>query len=155
MEFAMGMEGLDAELLPASRVDLPEGRMAMVKTGSGLRLAVSGELQSMFNGVPAGNGSLCPLDHGNRLVLNRLLPWTKPVAFGACCASFGLGDRLGYANAAQLRSIRKADVRPVLAQQSLRELQLTGRTLTDVVDNAAWAVSGRAIGRGMPATATT
>lgn len=140
MEFAMGMEGLDAELLPASRVDLPEGRMAMVKTGSGLRLAVSGELQSMFNGVPAGNGSLCPLDHGNRLVLNRLLPWTKPVAFGACCASFGLGDRLGYANAAQLRSIRKADVRPVLAQQSLRELQLTGRTLTDVVDNAAWAV---------------
>ena len=141
MEHAMGMEGLDAgELLPASRVELPEGRMAMVRTDLGLRLAVSGTLQDLFAGEPAGTARLCPLDHGNRLALNQLLPWTKPTAFGACCASFGLGDRLGYANAAQLRSIRKADVRPVLAQQSLRELQLTGRTLTDVVDNAAWAV---------------
>ena len=141
MEHAMGMEELDAgELLPASRVEFPDGWMAIVKTSSGLRLAVNGALQQRFEGVPAGNELLCPLDHRNRLVLNQLLPWTKPVAFGACCASFGLGDRLGYANAAQLRSIRKTDVRPVLAQQSLRELQLTGRTLTDVVDNAAWAV---------------
>lgn len=141
MDLAMDMNAPDADkLLPASRVDLPEGSLVMAKTDAGLRLVVSGELQAMFEGVPVGNIRLCPLHHGNRLVLNRLLPWTKPVAFGACCASFGLGDRLGYANAAQLRSIRKTDVRPVLAQQSLRELQLTGRTLTDVVDNAAWAV---------------
>lgn len=129
MEHAMGMEDLEGgKLLPASRVELPEGWMAMIKTGSGLRLAVNGELQKVFEGVPVENELLCPLDHGNRLALNRLLPWTKPVAFGACCASFDLGDRLGYVNAAQLRSIRKTDVRPVLAQQSLRELQLTGFT---------------------------
>ena len=35
---------------------------------------------------------------------------------------------------------KKCDVVPVLAQQSLRELDLTGRTYADVIDAASWAV---------------
>ncbi len=39
-----------------------------------------------------------------------------------------------------IRAIQKFKVRPVLAQQSVRENTQTGRSFTEVVQDAAWAV---------------
>lgn len=130
-----------SEIYHSSSTKLPNGELVMVRMGPDLRLAVSGGLCDEFTGALTKEGvSFCPPDHENRLVLNRLFPWTAPVAFGRDGSSFGFGDRQGFANAAQIRSVARTSVRPVLAQQSLRELQLTGRTLTEVMDCAAWAV---------------
>ena len=55
--------------------------------------------------------------------------------------SFGFGDRLGLATTGQLAGLSAVDVRvvPVLAQQSARELERTGRTFEDVL---AAAIAG-------------
>lgn len=55
--------------------------------------------------------------------------------------SFGFGDRLGLATTGQLAGLSAADVHvvPVLAQQSARELERTGRTFEDVL---AAAIAG-------------
>lgn len=51
----------------------------------------------------------------------------------------GFGDRLGSANPGHLRAMRGCRVAPVLAQQSMRELSLTGRSYGQVIDAATWA----------------
>lgn len=81
----------------------------------------------------------CPLSHENAEQLRTLFPFTKPVLLGTS-DSYGLGDRLGNAGSAHLKAIRKTHFKPVLAQQSIRELERTGRTAEDVVDAASWAV---------------
>lgn len=48
-------------------------------------------------------------------------------------ASFGTGDRLGMATAAQLDALKKFNVFPILAQQSPRELVKTNRDFKDVL----------------------
>jgi tagaturonate epimerase len=55
--------------------------------------------------------------------------------------SFGFGDRLGLATTGQLAGLSAVDVHvvPVLAQQSARELERTGRTFEDVL---AAAIAG-------------
>jgi hypothetical protein len=54
--------------------------------------------------------------------------------------SFGFGDRLGIANPAHIRSLAGSRMKPILAQQSIRELQRTHRTPDEVMDVASWAV---------------
>ena len=83
---------------------------------------------------------LCPLTHQNRLVLNRYLPYTLPTAFGRETATFGLGDRLGLATPGHIRCFRNSHGKPVLAQQSKRELDLTGRSFEQVLDDVCFAV---------------
>ena len=55
--------------------------------------------------------------------------------------SFGFGDRLGLATSGQLAGLSAVDAQvvPVLAQQSARELERTGRTFEDVL---AAAIAG-------------
>lgn len=81
----------------------------------------------------------CPLTHHNASALRERFPHTSPVKVGKV-NSFGFGDRLGNAGAAHLKAVRKTDFKPVLAQQSVRELQRTGRTAEEVLDAATWAV---------------
>lgn len=81
-----------------------------------------------------------PLSAHNAQVLRRLFTWTAPQPFGSSGVSMGLGDRLGLASPGHLKAIKNTKVRPVLAQQSMRELQLTNRTYQDVLDAASWAV---------------
>lgn len=103
-------------------------------------LIVDGCKAFLFEGEAVNGIKVCPLNHGNRLALNREISYTKPQAIGTEAASFGCGDRLGLANAGQLAAVRQTRVKPVLAQQSLRELYLTGRSYDDVIDAASWAV---------------
>lgn len=83
---------------------------------------------------------LAPLSHENALALRECFPFTAPVAFGKDGMSIGLGDRLGVASPGHIRLLAGRKVRPVLAQQSIRELNLTNRTYEDVLDAASWAV---------------
>ncbi len=76
----------------------------------------------------------------NAAALRRHFPWTVPVSLHECRTTVGCGDRLGLAAQCQLASIRKFKVKPVLAQQSKRELSMTGRSYREVVDAACFAV---------------
>lgn len=133
-------EQLHARVFAASYEKTAKGEACMIRKDETTLLAVNGELGKLFHGTASGEVVLCPTDHANRMVLNELFAYTKPTAFGQKTPTFGFGDRLGYANPAQVRAIEKTQIRPVLAQQSLRELTLTGRTNVEVIDVAAWAV---------------
>ncbi|KMZ53778.1 tagaturonate epimerase family protein [Dorea sp. D27] len=103
-------------------------------------LIVDGCKAFLFEGETVNGIKICPLNHINRLALNMEIGYTRPQSIGAETASFGCGDRLGLANEGQLAAVRRTRVKPVLAQQSLRELDLTGRSYDDVIDAASWAV---------------
>ncbi|MDA8441395.1 MAG: tagaturonate epimerase family protein [Peptococcaceae bacterium] len=84
---------------------------------------------------------VCPLISENAQKLRRWFPFTAPIPLGRKGMTIGLGDRLGVATPGHLRALKRAErVRPVLAQQSMRELTLTERTFRQVLDAATWAV---------------
>lgn len=80
------------------------------------------------------------LNHANADALRKVFSFTIPVAFGKKGISMGLGDRLGLASPGHLQLIKNTDIKPVIAQQSIRELDLTHRTYEDILDSASWAV---------------
>lgn len=82
---------------------------------------------------------LAPANHANRLVLNKYFDWTKPRAFGNKITTMGVGDRLGLASPGHIEIMRQYQVKPILAQQSIRELTLMERSIHDVLDAAAYA----------------
>ena len=84
--------------------------------------------------------SLCRLSHANAEIIRKALPFTAPRSLGRMDVTVGLGDRLGLAGAGHISAIRRYRAWPVLAQQSVRELTLTGRTFGDVLDSSTWAV---------------
>jgi len=94
-----------------------------------------------FKGDDLGGGKFrAALTHENADVLRSLFPFTSPVRGLRKEKSFGLGDRLGIATAGHIDLFEKAQVFPIFAQQSIRELNLTNRTYEDVLDSAAFAV---------------
>lgn len=88
-------------------------------------------------GTPVFTGALSA---ENARQLMERFPYTKPVPHRGQPFTLGLGDRLGLASGGHLAAIRGRGVFPVLAQQSMRELNLTGRTYEDVLAAAAFAV---------------
>lgn len=108
----------------------------VIQGGGLLFLSFSGEIGEVDNeGV-----KVCSLTHENCNVLRDVFPFTAPSSVLKCRNSIGLGDRLGLASAGHIRLIKKYDIKPILAQQSIRELNLTGRTYENVLDDASWAV---------------
>ena len=93
-----------------------------------------------FAGEEQNGMVMAPLSHENAEALRGLFPFTRPVRVLDSVRSFGVGDRLGIAAPGHIRVFRKYDVRPVLVQQSIRELELTGRRYEDVLDCASFAV---------------
>jgi len=87
-----------------------------------------------------GDMKICPLSNANAGIIRELFPFTRPVSHRGHPFTLGLGDRLGIASPGHIRLIRELDVFPVLAQQSIRELNLTNRTYDDVLSAAVWAV---------------
>lgn len=82
----------------------------------------------------------CDLSVANSRVIRRLFPFTNPVSLQGVDATLGVGDRLGLASPGHIRTVRGTGVKPVLAQQSIRELTLTGRTFDQVLSDVVWAV---------------
>ncbi len=118
-------------------------RLLMVKAGGKKYILAtgSGDLYNELQGEAIeNNGKACPLTHENRLVLNKYFAYTVPQAFGTKVATFGLGDRLGLASPGHIETVKEHNVKPILAQQSIRELTLTNRTMEDLIDAAAFAV---------------
>ncbi len=109
-----------------------------------LVIASTGQDQGEFEGEVSNWGiftvTLAALEPRNAQALRSFFPWTAPQSFGATGISMGFGDRLGLASPGHIKAISGTQVRPILAQQSLRELELTNRTYGDVLDAASWTV---------------
>lgn len=117
----------------------PSGRSLILlerKEGSFFTDIVASEVGEVC-GVPF---KAADLSHENAAVMRREYPFMRPVPFGRQSFSLGLGDRLGLASPGHLKCVAGTGIRPVLAQQSIRELTLTERTYKDVLDAASWAV---------------
>lgn len=140
---ALDLPPEDVVLYPSSSVEFPGFSLQLTKVRGQRHLlaAGAGAEASGFTGRRIGTGLfLCPADHPNRKVLNRLLPWTAPQAFGRRQATFGTGDRLGLATPGHIRALSRSLAKPILAQQSMRELSLTGRTYRQVLDDVCYSV---------------
>ncbi|MDR2528801.1 MAG: tagaturonate epimerase family protein [Synergistaceae bacterium] len=99
--------------------------------------------KSDFEGVPDAAGTDCvraPLTHKNADILRQMFPFCAPRRVLGEKRTIGVGDRLGIATSGHIRAFRRFDALPVFAQQSIRELNLTGRTYEDVLDAATFAV---------------
>jgi len=98
---------------------------------------------------------LVPLTAAAAARIRELAPALAPRSLGTARSSFGFGDRLGLATPGHVRALRASSgsLAPVLAQQSARELERTGRTFRDVLDAATWGVleTGWASGYGADA----
>lgn len=107
-------------------------------------IVATGKLADSFNGekdtIDNLSFTLAETNYDNMENLRLLFPFTKAKPVLREQRSFGLGDRLGLAGEGHLRVMEKYDVYPILAQQSMRELNLSNRTYADVMDAASLAV---------------
>jgi hypothetical protein len=125
--WAMGRKDLDKYLLIATIC------------GCGCDCGLSPDFEGR---VVRGEGmivKICPLAHGNAVALRKALPFTAPRLVGLS-GSVGCGDRLGLATPGHIRAACGSGFIPFLAQQSIREMERTGRTPEDVMDDATWGV---------------
>ncbi|MCE5960622.1 hypothetical protein KJR33_05770 [Pediococcus pentosaceus] len=81
-----------------------------------------------------------PLNFFNNKALAKRFAWINPSSRHGYKYTLGLGDRLGNASNAHLKLLKGKGIFPVLAQQSIRELLLSNRTFTDVIQAASWSV---------------
>lgn len=87
-----------------------------------------------------GKYSMLELNHETALYLRKNFPFTAPSRVLRLPKTIGTGDRLGAAGEGHIACVIDTDYAPVLAQQSIRELNLTGRSYEDVLDAATFAV---------------
>ena len=103
-------------------------------------LLVSGAGAEQFAGDCQDGLKRCPLTNENAAALMALFPYAKPASHKGHPFTIGLGDRLGIATPGHVRAIAGYGCFPIFAQQSIRELNLTGRTFSDVISAAAFGV---------------
>lgn len=94
---------------------------------------------------------LVELNHKNSKVLQKHFPFTSPISLRDKRTTFGCGDRLGLATPGHIRAALKYDVYPVLAQQSIRELNLTQRNYDQVISDVVFSVFQEGFERGFGA----
>ena len=131
---------------PASRI-LKDGiHFELVRVGGKKRMLVEApdahlpaglEIESTLDG---GRTAVCPPTPANAVWMRKTFPHMAPRANPGTAVSIGLGDRLGKASVGHLEALAGLPVFPVLAQQSMRELRLTGRDYEEVIAAATWAV---------------
>jgi hypothetical protein len=114
---------------------------------------VSGRpLAPLFMGTHAHIGGLhllkADFSPENAEHLHEVFPFTAPVSLRDKKTTIGCGDRLGLATPGHVRAAMKYKVYPVLAQQSIRELTLTGRDYPHVVADATFLVFQEGYERG-------
>ena len=128
---------------PSSYVEWERSQFLLCKAAGSYKILAMGEgdfFDALDGELLSAGIKLSPLTHRNRLVLNQYLPYTLPTAFGRETSTFGLGDRLGLATPGHIRCFQACEAKPILAQQSKRELDLTGRNYEQVLDDVAFAV---------------
>jgi hypothetical protein len=132
-----------------SLVSTESAQFGLAQTNEGLKLAVMTLGDSAFIDPFEGEISeygdttliLCSLNHHNAESLRSNLPWLRPRLLGLH-TSAGMGDRMGIATPGHVRAVRSVDgkVAPIFAQQSIREMNRTGRSPQQVMDDATWGV---------------
>jgi hypothetical protein len=147
----MEMQLLSSRLKISQRslVSTGSAQFGLAQTNKGLKLAVlnlgESDLIDQFEGEISEYGDhtlkLCTLNHHNAENLRSNLPWLKPRLLGLY-TSAGMGDRMGIATPGHVRAVRSIDgkVAPIFAQQSIREMNRTGRSPQQVMDDATWGV---------------
>lgn len=152
-------KGLDPEtggIYPKSINSIGNSWVFMTSDESGDALVATGSVADRFSGENVCYGSIqgkkAPLTHENACVLREAFPFTAPVPVLRRKRSFGVGDRLGLACPGHIRVFDDyTDISPVLAQQSIRELNLLERTYEDVLDCVTFAVYKYGFKRGFGA----
>lgn len=119
-------------------------QFGIFRTAQDRLLAIWNGTDSAFSGeakMEGGESWLeCPLTHENCNALRARFPYTIPVSLRGKDVSIGLGDRLGLVAGAHIRALEGTGAFPVIAQQSRRELNLTGRSYAQMLDDVAWQV---------------
>jgi tagaturonate epimerase len=132
--------GYNIAIYPQSIQKLGENYFFIGKDTYGKAFWITGgNDQSKFEGKITEGIKRCPLNHRNTKEIQRLFSYTRPSLLGLQ-NSIGCGDRLGHANPGHIRAVAGSGLKPVLAQQSVRELERTKREAEDVMDAAVWAV---------------
>jgi hypothetical protein len=92
-----------------------------------------------FRGRADGGRFTAELTPDNALALRQSLPWLRPTALGLT-TSAGFGDRLGLSTPGHVAALQAVggNIRPIFAQQSIREMGRTRRTPRNVLDDATW-----------------
>lgn len=152
---------LNLDLLPRSVTQSEGVQYALTRAAAGLRLAAlapSPAALSAFEGERTQPGGmdllLAPLSPRNAAALRAQLPWLNPGLLGLT-TSAGMGDRIGLATPGHVRALRAVgeNIAPIFAQQSIREMQRTGRTAQEVMDDATWGIFQEGWQGGMGADA--
>jgi tagaturonate epimerase len=143
----LGLNGLD--VLPHSTVIAADAELGLATTGAGQQLAIlapsGSSVIAEFEGESSARGDralvLGPTSTANLDALRAVLPWLRPRPLGTR-TSAGFGDRLGLATSGHVRALRAAGggLAPIFAQQSIREMERTGRSPQEVLDDATWGV---------------
>ena len=137
--------------IPASVVRTERGEWSLARTAAGLRLVIApapapasrDAVLAPFDGERhdrnGGAVLIAPLTAHNAAALREALPWLQPQVLGLT-TSAGFGDRLGLATPGHVRALRATGggIRPIFAQQSIRENARTGRSPRVVIDDAMW-----------------
>jgi len=144
-------EGLGLAMVPQSLV-ANEGAIYAIGRADGERklfvcTRVGATALGTFEGETCGGEvdgeTLCVLvrdaDHGNAVNIREALLVLRPQVLGLA-KSFGFGDRLGLATPGHVRALGSSDMRPIFAQQSIREMTRSGRTPDLVLDDATWGM---------------
>lgn len=110
----------------------------LAETGSADLASFEGSSTSYENGRILLIG---PANSRNLAALRAHLPWLWPQTLGLR-TSVGTGDRLGLATPGHVRALRAAggNLAPVFAQQSIREMERTGRNPRQVMEDATWGI---------------
>ncbi len=88
------------------------------------------------------------MNYNNSQTLQKIFPFTLSISLRDKKTTFGCGDRLGLATPGHIRAAIKYKVYPVLAQQSIRELNLTRRNYNQVTTDVAFLVFQEGFERG-------
>lgn len=130
-------------IYPASVSETAGGTVFMVYEKDADFL-VTDDLSLGFEGRKVSDGVErleCPLSARNAKVLRAHFPYTAPIKVLKEKMTMGVGDRLGNAAFGHIKAFNAhPGFAPVFAQQSVRELNLTGRTYSDIMDAVSFAV---------------
>ncbi|MBI5034236.1 MAG: hypothetical protein HZB51_27255 [Chloroflexi bacterium] len=110
--------------------------VVLAREGNPLRDQFQGE-RSPFQ--PGYAVVVCATNHANARALRNALAWLTPKPIGLA-TSAGTGDRLGLATPGHVRAFNAVggNIVPIFAQQSIREMQRTGRSADDVMTDATF-----------------
>ncbi|MDR0416701.1 MAG: tagaturonate epimerase family protein, partial [Propionibacteriaceae bacterium] len=112
------------------------------RAGQAKRLVITGAPAAVldrFSGHADGGRFTAELTADNALALRQSLPWLRPTRLGLA-TSAGFGDRLGFSTPGHVAALQAVGetIRPIFAQQSVREMGRTRRTPRNVLDDATW-----------------